>query len=178
MAGLTDKPLVAGRNIYIHNKKTIYYDRLTDQNYIIRNENVRAYNYLSIRHFLAFAFGYTGAILTSNFWIGLVIGLGIWGVMSYVFYKRYLPKLAVDEGFKRPKTIPYTDSLAQRLSYGRLLSAFLVSLMLAFVVVFNAIVNQYDTVVLVLNFVLAAGAAALAFACLIAFFKKRKAENQ
>ena len=42
---------------------------------IIRNENVRAYNYLSIRHFLAFALGYTGAILTSNFWIGLVIGL-------------------------------------------------------------------------------------------------------
>lgn len=170
--------LVPGRNIYLYNKKTIMYDRLTNQNYIIHPQNVRAYNYLSIRYFIAFAVGFTMAVVTDNIWIGLGIGLVVLAVMSYIYYKRYLPSLSVDQSFKRPERVAYTDSLAQRLSAGRLLMAFFVSLSLAFVLVFNAYINEYPTVILVLNCLLGLAAAVLSGACLIAFFKKRKADKQ
>ena len=146
-----EEALVTGRNVYLYNKRTIYYDRHTDTNYIIREGDVRAYNLLSIRHFMAFAFGYTTAVVFNNIWVGLVIGLAIWGGMSYYYYKKYLPSLGVDQGFKRPPTVSYTDSLAQRLSAGRLLASAIVSILLAVSLIANAFVSQFQTVVLVLN---------------------------
>ena len=167
--------LTSGIHVYQNKRgQTVYWNPLTKQTYIITKDVARTHSYYSMRPVLGFIVGYFLMVLLEKPLLGITVGVLVWQVIAFFFYKKFLPTLPIDEHFVRPEKHSLLDRLSENLDANRLFEAALVALLLGTIITFNAWVNGYETLVLGFNIVFSLICYGFALLCFIAWFRKRK----
>ena len=119
-----------GVSIYQEKKRTVYYDVLNKNGYIINNAEVKNYMLFSNRH-TAIALGAVVIYyLTNN--VVLSVGLGIAALIAteIVFRKTFLHKLPEITAYERPKKQSYVDSIATDETVTRIILLIVIGILL------------------------------------------------
>lgn len=172
------EPLVSGRHIYLHkNGQTIYYNPFTKTSYIITKEDAKAYTYYSTRLFVAVAVAYTITVFSDNPFLGFGIGGAIWGILSLLFYKIFLPKLAFLSNFTVPDKDSFIERMVKKTSSGKLVSASMISLILGFFIGTLAYISGYEKYILAFNLFFVAGTVIFSIICAYAAYLRFRREK-
>lgn len=163
---------VSGINVFYDAKdRPIYFDRFSKNGYLIKDVE-KTYNFYSMR----FAIGIIGAIISYAFSLPMTFCIGI-GIILYLFmefqFRRFLKNLTTFKNFSPQKKVSRLDAETSLESNKILLKGFLF-LVLAVLIVLNCIQEQYTGIIMIINYVLAAGAVLMSFFEGVAFVKKSK----
>ena len=120
-----EKVELKGFSIYQDKKgRTVYYDWISKNGYIIPESKYNSYTNYSIRLVISVLVGYLSALfLDNNYLAGTLIGISTYIAYTFVFHKRFLSTLSI----------------------------IFVSLFLLVAIIANLLVNGYDIFVLVLS---------------------------
>lgn len=148
-----EKAELRGFSIYQDKKgRTIYYDWISKNGYIIPESKYNSYTNYSIRLVISVLVGYLSALfLDNNYLAGALIGLSTYIAYTFVFHKRFLSTLSIIPNFKRPYRENYIDRNIKEMTKKRALSIIFVSLFLLVAIIANLLVNGYDIFILVLS---------------------------
>lgn len=148
-----EKAELKGFNIYQDKKgRTVYYDWISKNGYIIPESKYNSYTNYSIRLVISVLVGYLSALfLDNNYLAGTLIGLSTYIAYTFVFHKRFLSTLSIIPNFKRPYRENYIDRNIKEMTKKRALSIVFVSLFLLVAIIANLLVNSYDIFILVLS---------------------------
>lgn len=171
-----EKAELKGFNIYQDKKgRTVYYDWISKNGYIIPESKYNSYTNYSIRLVISVLVGYLSALfLDNNYLAGTLIGLSTYIAYTFVFHKRFLSTLSIIPNFKRPYRENYIDRNIKEMTKKRALSIVFVSLFLLVAIIANLLVNGYDIFILVLSIGLSLVAVGFIVVHIIIFVKKEK----
>ncbi|MBE6104277.1 MAG: hypothetical protein E7193_05220 [Erysipelotrichaceae bacterium] len=168
-----------GVSIYQEKKRTVYYDVLNKNGYIINNAEVKNYMLFSNRH-TAIALGAVVIYyLTNN--VVLSVGLGIAALIAteIVFRKTFLHKLPEITAYERPKKQSYVDSIATDETVTRIILLIVIGILLAFMLIYNIATGVYkDQLSVIMSYMVIAGAIVLTVLHGIALIKKLTNKNK
>ena len=171
-----EKAELKGFNIYQDKKgRTVYYDWISKNGYIIPESKYNSYTNYSIRLVISVLVGYLSALfLDNNYLAGTLIGLSTYIAYTFVFHKRFLSTLSIIPNFKRPYRENYIDRNIKEMTKKRALSIVFVSLFLLVAIIANLLVNGYDIFILVLSIGLSLVAVGFTVVHIIILVKKEK----
>ena len=171
-----EKAELKGFNIYQDKKgRTVYYDWISKNGYIIPESKYNSYTNYSIRLVISVLVGYLSALfLDNNYLAGTLIGLSTYIAYTIVFHKRFLSTLSIIPNFKRPYRENYIDRNIKEMTKKRALSIVFVSLFLLVAIIANLLVNGYDIFILVLSIGLSLVAVGFMVVHIIILVKKEK----
>ena len=171
-----EKVELKGFNIYQDKKgRTVYYDWISKNGYIIPESKYNSYTNYSIRLVISVLVGYLSALfLDNNYLAGTLIGLSTYIAYTFVFHKRFLSTLSIIPNFKRPYRENYIDRNIKEMTKKRALSIVFVSLFLLVAIIANLLVNGYDIFILVLSIGLSLVAVGFMVVHIIILVKKEK----
>ncbi len=171
-----EKAELKGFNIYQDKKgRTVYYDWISKNGYIIPESKYNSYTNYSIRLVISVLVGYLSALfLDNNYLAGTLIGLSTYIAYTFVFHKRFLSTLSIIPNFKRPYRENYIDRNIKEMTKKRALSIVFVSLFLLVAIIANLLVNGYDIFILVLSIGLSLVAVGFMVVHIIILVKKEK----
>lgn len=169
---------ISGMNIYTDKKgRTVYYDFITKNGYIIPPNKYNSYTNYSIRLLVSVLVGYLSSLfLDNNYFYGFIVGVSTYIAYSFVFRKRFLSSLSVIPDFKRPYKESYIDRNVKNTSKKKNLSIVFVAMLLLPIIVLNLAVSGYDTFTLILSIALGTMALGFAIVHLIILKKQRDSE--
>ena len=128
---------LTGINIYHTKNQTIYYNNLTKTAYIITNSVVSKWSTWSLR-IPGVLFGTCMLIVLGvNLFIYLGLGLAAYGILTYMFYTKFLPSLAVNTNFKKPASQGFIRDTARRFELSSLFFISIICLVFALTTIFN-----------------------------------------
>lgn len=144
---------VAGINIYKDSRnRTVYFDRLTKDGYVITAHNVNQYNFYSKRFLIPLiAFALLSTLNVGGYKLGFgkaaLICLGIIIVMEYLFRFRFLKSLTTIPNFRPEKKKPYLQQIidSNTNKFVIFLKAILY-LALGIIFIYYAYLSNYDLV--------------------------------
>lgn len=171
-----EKAELKGFNIYQDKKgRTVYYDWISKNGYIIPESKYNSYTNYSIRLVISVLVGYLSALfLDNNYLAGTLIGLSTYIAYTFVFHKRFLSTLSIIPNFKRPYRENYIDRNIKEMTKKRALSIVFVSLFLLVAIIANLLVNGYNIFILVLSIGLSLVAVGFIVVHIIILVKKEK----
>lgn len=150
---------IKGMNIYKDNKgRTIYYDRLFKKAYYIAPLDYKSFSLYQQRFFLGLAV----AIVIMSFmhgkqiamiWIGIALGLLIYGVMEYKF-RSFLKKCSTVKFDVNNLSATKTSNVSETPS--RLVLKAILLTALGVLLVINAYAQGYDSFIIAMCYVVAA----------------------
>lgn len=148
-----EKVELKGFSIYQDKKgRTVYYDWISKNGYIIPESKYNSYTNYSIRLVISVLVGYLSALfLDNNYLAGTLIGISTYIAYTFVFHKRFLSTLSIIPNFKRPYRENYINRNIKEMTKKKALSIIFVSLFLLVAIIANLLVNGYDIFVLVLS---------------------------
>lgn len=148
-----EKTELRGFNIYQDKKgRTIYYDWISKNGYIIPENKYNSYTNYSIRLIVSVLVGYLSALfLEDNYLAGTLVGISTYIAYTFVFHKRFLSTLSIIPDFKRPYRENYINRNVKEMTKKRAISIVFVALFLLVAIIANLLVNGYDIFVLVLS---------------------------
>lgn len=172
------EPLVSGRHVYLHkNGQTVYYNPFTKMSYIITKDEAKAYTYYSTRLFLGVSVAYILTVFLDNPFIGFAVGGALWGIVCFLFYKVFLPKLATLKNFEVPEKESFIERMVKTTNSGKLVSAAVISLILGFFIGTLAYTNGYEKYIFAFNLLFVAGTVIFAGICLYAAYLRFQKEK-
>lgn len=158
---------LTGLNIYqVPNKaQAIYQDFFTKKYYILDNNSVLAFSNWRLRLPLSILIVGILAMFKINIVYCIIIGIIVYILSTFFFYKKIIPQLKETVNFKKPTYKTIFHSIAARYTRIKLLEAFATALALAiiiFIAVFSGKFNDQ-----IKNIAIAMIVAAIVFAIFI-----------
>lgn len=171
-----EKIELRGMNIYVDKKgRTVYYDHLTKNGYIIPPNKFNSYTNYSIRLVISVLIGYLAALfLNNNYWGGLLVGISTYIAYTFVFRRKFLKDLSIIPNFKRPQKAGYIERNVIEMNKKRVISIIAVSAFLMVAIAANAIISGFDIVMIILNIGLSVVALGFMIVHIIILVKKRQ----
>ena len=136
-----NKAPLKGINIYIDKKgRTVYYDRLSKNGYIIPPNKFDNYTNYSIRFIVAILVGYLAALfLDSNYLAGFLVGVSAYIAYTFIFHKRFLSKLSIIPNFNPPYRENYINRNIKEMPMKRVYTIIAIALILLVLIAINAV---------------------------------------
>lgn len=148
-----------GFSLYQDDKgRTVYYDRINKKGYQISKKDEKKYFLYSSRPVSAFIIGYIAYYFSHSWPISIFVALVAYLVILFFFRKLFLADLPEAPKFVPTKGDPLYVRSANMFSTSRIIVIIIIAFMLAIGTVINAITSNYESVILILNYALAAGA--------------------
>lgn len=149
---------LSGHNVYMDKKKrTIYYDRLTRQGYLLHKEHENRMQFFKNRFVIILfaAILCAGTFLT---WIQATLAGVITAVIVELYFRlSYLKKLEVVTDVDFERRISPLDYIVKNKSRGRAQALCVLYLLFAVLVVLNAYMEQYNLGLMIASGVLSLG---------------------
>lgn len=146
---------VDGMFIY-HDKRgrAIYSNPFMKSGYIINASNTKSYNLYSSRIPFGLIAGIFVYYFTSSFLLGLLAFVIFYGVMSFFFFTKFLPKLTEIENYEKPKKDNFLVRFAKRSSYKGIVAFFIVSEICGSLIIINIHASSYTNIIAYANYVI------------------------
>ncbi|MBS5165236.1 MAG: hypothetical protein KHY77_05675 [Butyricicoccus pullicaecorum] len=165
---------LSGRNVYTDKqKRTIYYDRLTGQGYLLHKEHENKMQFFKNRFpiILFAAILCAGTFLT---WMQAVLAGVITAVIVELYFRlSYLKKLEVVTDIDFERRISAIDYIVQNKSRGSVGALCVLYFLFAILVVLNAYLEQYNLGLMILSGGLSLVGLYFGILHIIAFFRMK-----
>lgn len=160
--------------IYQSGKNYVYCGPFSKKGYIVTNDNARAYTLFASRYILAITVLLFLALTTKN--VLLSIGAGI---LTFVFFEvlfrvKFLANLPVIDNFVKPQRASIVESMAESFSVPRIIALICFGVGLVVLVPINAKLQNYEGMLLYVNYAVAIGVGIYTLMGITALIKKLK----
>ena len=133
-----------GMSIYHEEKRTVYSPFFSKNGYVLTDENSREYrSYITnlLFAFLIFSLAY---IFTKNIWTALLLG-SLFAIGSIVsFYLKFIKKTAKIPNYKKPVKDNFIVRQAKNLDNKRIWTIIICCVLLAFFIMLNGKINNFE----------------------------------
>lgn len=151
------KPI--GLNVYQDDKgRYVYYNRLSKKAYQILRSDYKKFNVLSTRFLTSIAVGYLAYALSNNLIIGAVAAVLIYVSMFIAFNKAFIKGDTYVDNFKPDRSESFVSRMSKNTTKGKCIILIVLLIAIAVLSVINVKTQNYEPMIVGLNYTLVVGA--------------------
>ena len=172
-------PRLFGLHIYTDDKgRYVFYNIFNKTAYLLSAaEDIKKYTIFQTRLTLSIVVGF----FVLNFFkmpiLGVSLGVGIYVVMTVVFYTKFIANLAVAKNFDRKGQDSFLMRYLAPMSNTRIMLAVVLLVAISLLIIVNVKINDFDQLTIILNYIISGIAAIAAIILLVAYIVKLRTEK-
>ena len=140
-----------GMSIYHEEKRTVYAPFFTKNGYVLTDDNCKEYRSYVTNYLFALLIFSVVYIVTKNLLPSLLLGLAFLIGAIIAFYLRFIKKTAVIPNYKRPLKDNFFYRQAKNLDNKRIWTIIICCVLLAFFIILNGKISNFEGAYLYLN---------------------------